>query len=96
MDILSRFNHVNLVSLFGIQLDLLYLVQEHSHFGSLQDYFRTISNQQTNDSTFQKYHFIDLSLLNLSKFYLFKDEHLFRLSISKCSSIFNTIQLHSW
>ena len=55
IDILSRLNHMNISCLYGVQLDLLYLVQEHSHFGSLQDYFRSLLNQQTNDSTFQKF-----------------------------------------
>ncbi|CAF1682931.1 unnamed protein product, partial [Adineta ricciae] len=54
MDILSRLNHPNLACLYGAQLKSLYLVQEHSHFGSLQDYFHTLSNHQTNDTTFQK------------------------------------------
>ncbi|CAF1024694.1 unnamed protein product [Rotaria sordida] len=54
LEILSRLNHINISCLYAVQLDLLYLVQEHSQFGTLQDYFHKISNQQTNDSTFQK------------------------------------------
>ncbi|CAF3999511.1 unnamed protein product, partial [Rotaria sp. Silwood1] len=54
LEILSHLNHINLACLYAVQLDLLYLVQEHSQFGTLQDYFHQISNQQTNDSTFQK------------------------------------------
>jgi len=42
------------VRVCAIQLDLLYLVQEHSDFGTLQDYCRTLSHQQANDPTVQK------------------------------------------
>jgi serine/threonine protein kinase len=55
LEILSRLKHRNISCLFAVQLDLLYFVQEYSQFGTLQDYFSTISNQQINDSTFQKY-----------------------------------------
>ncbi|CAF0731409.1 unnamed protein product [Adineta steineri] len=54
LEILSRLNHINISCLFGVQLNTLYLIQEYSHFGTLQDYFHTLSKQQTNDSTFQK------------------------------------------
>ena len=65
LDVLSRIKHINISCLYGVQLDLLYLVQEHSPFGTLQDYFHTLSNQQTNDSTFQKYNHLDISMLIL-------------------------------
>ncbi|CAF3483728.1 unnamed protein product [Rotaria socialis] len=54
LEILSHLNHINISCLYAVKLDLLYIVQEYSHFGTLQDYFHTMSNQQTNDSTFQK------------------------------------------
>ncbi|CAF1445603.1 unnamed protein product [Adineta steineri] len=50
LNILSRLNHSNIACLCAIQLDLLCLIQEHSDFGTLQNYFRT----QVNDVTFQK------------------------------------------
>ncbi|CAF1307987.1 unnamed protein product [Rotaria sordida] len=50
LNILSRLNHINIVCVCAIELDLLYFVQEHSDLGTLQDYFHsTIS-----ESTFQK------------------------------------------
>jgi len=55
LDILSRLNHRNISCLYGVQLDLLYFIQEYSHFGTLQDYFHRISIEQTNESTFQKF-----------------------------------------
>ncbi|CAF1422402.1 unnamed protein product [Adineta ricciae] len=50
LKILARLNHHNLACICAVQLDLLCLVQEHSDFGTLQNYFRT----QVNDTTFQK------------------------------------------
>ena len=50
LKILSRLNHINIACICGVQLDLLYYVQEHSDLGTLKDYFRT----HINDSTFQK------------------------------------------
>jgi len=46
--------HRNIACLYAVQLDLLYLIQEHSSFGTLKDYFHEISNQQITDSNFQK------------------------------------------
>lgn len=51
MNVLSRLNHANLACLCAVQLDSLYIIQEHSDLGTLQDYLHT----QINDSTFQKY-----------------------------------------
>ncbi len=50
LNVLSRINHIHIACVCGIQLDLLYFVQEHSDLGTLQDYYHT----QTNDLTFQK------------------------------------------
>jgi hypothetical protein len=48
--VLSHLNHINIACVCAIQPDQLYFVQEHSDFGTLQNYFRT----QTNELTFQK------------------------------------------
>ncbi|UJR16452.1 hypothetical protein I4U23_003354 [Adineta vaga] len=50
LTILTRLNHHNIACICAVQLDLLCLIQEHSDFGTLQNYFRT----QVNDTTFQK------------------------------------------
>jgi serine/threonine protein kinase len=54
LETLARLDHRNVSCLCAVQLDSLYLVQEHSHFGTLQDYFHTLSNHPSHDSTFQK------------------------------------------
>ena len=55
LELLSRVEHANLSSLVAVQLDHLYFIQEHSHFGTLQDYSRTLSNQSAAmEVTFQK------------------------------------------
>lgn len=50
LNILCQLNHQNLSCLIAVQTDLLYVVQEHSHFGTLQDYSRSL----TLDTNFQK------------------------------------------
>ena len=50
LNVLSRLNHANLACVCAIQVDLLYFLQEHSDFGTLQDYFRL----QTQDLLFPK------------------------------------------
>ncbi|CAF3405363.1 unnamed protein product [Rotaria socialis] len=50
LGILSRLNHINIACVCAVQLDLLYFVQEHSDFGTLQHYY----HKKINDLTFQK------------------------------------------
>jgi hypothetical protein len=55
VDLLSQLDHANLSCLCAVERDQLYFIQEHSHFGTLHDYSRTLLNHQsTVDGTFHK------------------------------------------
>ncbi|CAF1154867.1 unnamed protein product, partial [Didymodactylos carnosus] len=53
-NILSTLSHPNIIRLCGVQNEHMYLIQEHGDFGTLQDYYRTLTTTlATNDQSMQ-------------------------------------------